>query len=68
MNILSRHAHCIAICLNYFSINSRIEIDNGRATLFINNATKADAAWFQCTAVNVAGSASTRAKLVVQRK
>ena len=47
---------------------SRIEIDNGRSTLFIEDAKKADAAWYQCSAVNVAGTASTRAKLVVQRK
>lgn len=46
----------------------RIEIDNGRAVLYIEDAKKTDAAWFQCTAVNVAGSAMTKAKLVVTRK
>jgi hypothetical protein len=46
----------------------RIEIDNGRAVLYIEDAKKTDAAWFQCTAVNVAGSAMTKAKLVVTGK
>jgi len=45
-----------------------MEIDNGRAVLYVENAKKSDAAWFQCTAVNVAGSASCRAKLVVERR
>ena len=52
----------------YLYITYRIEIDSGRSTLLIEAAKKDDAAWYQCSAVNVAGTASTRAKLVVQRK
>eukprot|EP00106_Octopus_bimaculoides_P016754 XP_014784196.1 PREDICTED: titin-like isoform X3 [Octopus bimaculoides] len=42
-----------------------ISTENGRSTLTIKNATPADSAWFQCSAVNVAGSALTRARLNV---
>ena len=60
---------CLYIAIECFLIfHFRIEIDNGRSTLFIEDAKKPDAAWYQCSAVNVAGTASTRAKLVVQRK
>ena len=43
----------------------RITTDGSRSTLTIANPTIADSAWFQCSAVNVSGSASTRAKLTV---
>jgi hypothetical protein len=46
----------------------RVETVAGRSTLYIDRATMGDSAWFQCSAVNIAGTASTRSKLVVQRK
>ncbi|XP_060064415.1 titin-like, partial [Ylistrum balloti] len=43
----------------------RIDIEGNRSTLYIERCEPADSAWFQCSAVNVAGSATTRAKVVV---
>lgn len=63
-----KHKKMIKRRESFCCISFRIEIDNGRAVLYIEDAKKTDAAWFQCTAVNVAGSASTKAKLVVTRK
>lgn len=45
----------------------RISTDNsGASTLDIPRAKASDAAWYQCTAQNVAGSTATRARLFVE--
>ncbi|CAH1976506.1 unnamed protein product [Acanthoscelides obtectus] len=44
----------------------RITTDGGASTLDISRAKASDAAWYQCTAQNVAGSTATRARLFVQ--
>ena len=44
----------------------KIVTDGNRSTLFIEDTKPTDTAWFQCSAVNVAGTASTRAKVTVQ--
>ena len=46
----------------------RIETDGAHSTLHIASAAMADNAWFQCSAVNVAGTATSKSKLVVQRE
>jgi hypothetical protein len=43
-----------------------ITIDSGASTLDIPRAKASDAAWYQCTAQNVAGSTATRARLFVE--
>ena len=45
----------------------RISTDgSGAATLDIAAAKFSDAAWYQCTAQNIAGSTATRARLFVE--
>lgn len=45
----------------------RISTDgSGASTLDIPYAKMSDAAWYQCTAQNVAGSTATRARLFVE--
>lgn len=44
----------------------RINTDGGASTLDIQRAKASDAAWYQCTAQNVAGSTATRARLYVE--
>lgn len=44
----------------------RITTDGGASTLDISRAKASDAAWYQCTAQNVAGSTATRARLFVE--
>lgn len=44
----------------------RISTDGGASTLDISRAKTSDAAWYQCTAQNVAGSTATRARLFVE--
>lgn len=44
----------------------RITSDGGASTLDISRAKASDAAWYQCTAQNVAGSTATRARLFVE--
>lgn len=44
----------------------RISVDGGASTLDIPRAKASDAAWYQCTAQNVAGSTATRARLFVE--
>lgn len=44
----------------------RIATDGGASTLEIQQAKASDAAWYQCTAQNVAGSTATRARLFVE--
>ena len=46
----------------------RIDSDGGRSTLHVARAETSDSSWFTCQAVNIAGTASTRAKLLVQGK
>lgn len=46
----------------------RIDISGGHSKLYITNATKADEGWYQCTAINSAGSTITRTKVTVLRK
>ena len=46
----------------------KVETEGGKTSLFIEGASPKDDAWYQCNAVNVAGSASNRARLVVQGK
>lgn len=46
----------------------RIETDGGRSSLHIPEATAQDNAWFQCTAANCTGTATNRARLIVQSK
>jgi hypothetical protein len=43
-----------------------IHIDNGETTVDIPCAKASDAAWYQCSAQNVAGSTATRARLFVE--
>nr|CAD7404271.1 unnamed protein product [Timema cristinae] len=43
-----------------------IAVDSGASTLDIPRAKASDAAWYQCTAQNVAGSTATRARLFVE--
>lgn len=44
----------------------QINVENGSAVLDIPRAKFTDAAWYQCTAQNVAGSTATRARLFVE--
>ena len=44
----------------------QIQQDGPRSSLQIAAARPDDSAWFQCSAVNTAGSASNRARLIVQ--
>lgn len=44
----------------------RIQSEGGASTLDIPRAKASDAAWYQCTAQNVAGSTATRARLYVE--
>ncbi|CAH2104070.1 unnamed protein product [Euphydryas editha] len=44
----------------------RIHTEGGASTLDIPRAKASDAAWYQCTAQNVAGSTATRARLYVE--
>lgn len=44
----------------------RIQTDGGKTSLFIDKTTPEDSAWFQCIAANIAGTATNRAKLIVQ--
>ncbi|XP_074662091.1 titin-like isoform X2 [Tubulanus polymorphus] len=44
----------------------RVVTEGSHSTLYIDQTRGTDNAWIQCTAVNVAGTASTRARLVVQ--
>lgn len=46
----------------------RIDTNGGHSRLFIQNSTKADEGWYQCNAINVAGSTITRTKVTVIRK
>jgi len=43
-----------------------IAMDGGRATLRFDRVMPTDAGWYQCTAMNSAGTATSRAKLTVQ--
>lgn len=44
----------------------QIRVEGGETTLDISRAKASDAAWYQCTAQNVAGSTATRARLFVE--
>ena len=46
----------------------RIRTEGHRSSLSCERADARDAAWFQCTAANVAGTATNRAKLTVLGK
>ena len=46
----------------------RIDTNEGRSTLYINDASPTDSAWYQCTAASRAGTASNRMRLIVQGK
>lgn len=48
------------------SPNVRISIDGGATQLDIPCPKASDAAWYQCTAQNVAGSTATRARLFIE--
>jgi len=43
-----------------------IEMNGSRAVLRFDRVSPMDAGWYQCTAVNAAGTATSRAKLTVQ--
>jgi len=43
-----------------------VDVDGSRVSLRFERVTPADAGWYQCTAMNAAGSATSRAKLTVQ--
>jgi len=43
-----------------------IATEGGTSTLDIGCARVSDAAWYQCTAQNIAGSTATRARLFVE--
>lgn len=44
----------------------QVQMHGGRSSLHIVRARPEDNAWFQCTAANVAGVATNRARLIVQ--
>ena len=44
----------------------RIESDSGKSSLYIDKTRHDDQAWYQCTAASIAGTASNRARLIVQ--
>lgn len=44
----------------------RIDTRDGCTHLVIKNADVSDAGWYQCSAVSVAGSATSRAKVAVE--
>ena len=44
----------------------RVVMDGGRVTLRFDRVALTDAGWYQCTAMNSAGTATSRAKLTVQ--
>jgi len=44
----------------------RMDTDGGHVTLRFDRVMPTDAGWYQCTAVNSAGTATSRAKLTVQ--
>lgn len=46
----------------------RIDTNGGHSKLYISAAVKADEGWYQCTAINSAGSTITRTKVTVLRK
>ena len=46
----------------------RIEVNEGRSTLYISSASPTDSAWYQCTAASRAGTATNRMRLIVQGK
>ena len=46
----------------------RIDVNGGHTKLYIQSAQKPDEGWYQCTAVNPAGSTITRTKVTVIRK
>lgn len=46
----------------------RIDTNGGHSRLYISAAVKADEGWYQCTAINSAGSTITRTKVTVLRK
>lgn len=48
------------------SDNVRVIVDGGATTLDVSCARSSDAAWYQCTAQNVAGSTATRARLFIE--
>lgn len=48
------------------SADVRISTDGGATTLDIPRVRATDAAWYQCTAQNLAGSTATRARLFVE--
>jgi hypothetical protein len=49
-------------------VEYRIDINGGHSRLLIQNAKKQDEGWYQCTAINAAGSTITRTKVTVLRK
>ena len=48
--------------------NYKITTQGGSSWLQIPCVRKLDSTWFQCNAVNIAGSAANRVKIMVQRK
>ncbi len=46
----------------------QVQTEPGRSVLTIPAAMAADNAWFQCSAVSIAGTASSRARLIVESK
>jgi hypothetical protein len=46
----------------------RIDTNGGHSKLFIQNASKKDEGWYQCSAINSAGSTITKTKVTVIRK
>ena len=46
----------------------RIDTHDGHSKLYITGAVKPDEGWYQCTAINSAGSTITRTKVTVIRK
>lgn len=44
------------------------ETIDGASTIYFNQVTALDSAWYQCTAQNQAGSTATRARLYIDSK
>lgn len=68
-NRISKRLHfewpVLKLCYNCYY---RIETHDGTSALTIWRCRRDDAAWYECTAINIAGSVTTRGKVDVHGK